>query len=76
MRFAKHEHPRVRYEVLSAFTTLSKVFEPKMQKYHEAVIPCLLGMIDDPVQKVNVHASTAMINFMSGMTYDQTYKYL
>lgn len=36
----------------------------------------LFRLHNDPVKKVAVHASTAMINFVSKLDYEETYMYL
>ena len=76
VQFIRSQHPRVRFECLNAISILSKMFTPKMQKYHQLVIPALCEEMGDPVMKVSVHASTAMVNFLSGMSYELIYDYL
>ena len=71
VQFMRSQHPRVRFECQNAISILSK-----MQKYHQLVIPALCEEMGDPVMKVSVHASTAMVNFLSGMSYELIYDYL
>ncbi|CAL6048442.1 Importin_beta-3 subunit [Hexamita inflata] len=75
LQFLSSEHPRVRFEVLNAITILSDHFNPKIQKMHKQIIPALCSEASDPHPKVHVHASTAMITFMHGLTYENVYEY-
>ncbi|CAL6030547.1 Importin_beta-3 subunit [Hexamita inflata] len=76
VKFSQHTHPKVRYEVLAALTVLSTTFATKITKYHAQIFPMLFRLHNDPVKKVAVHASTAMINFVSKLDYEETYMYL
>lgn len=75
VKLLKAEHPRVRFESLNAISILSKCLEGKIAKYHKLVIPSLVQMMNEPVAKVKVHISTALVNYMAQLSYEDVYEH-
>lgn len=75
VKLLKAEHPRVRFESLNAISILSKCLEGKIAKYHKLVIPSLVQMMGEPVAKVKIHISTALVNYMSQLSYEDVYEH-
>lgn len=68
-------HPRVRFEAIRTLSSLSNHLAPKIQKYYEIIIPACIKLNSDPMRKVQVHASTALIEYIEGMSYEQVFDY-
>lgn len=75
VKLLKAEHPRVRFESLNAISILSKCLEGKIAKYHKLIIPSLIQMKDEPVEKVKIHISTALVNYMAQLSYEDVYEH-
>lgn len=65
LNFLRDPHPRVRYAACNAIGQMSTDFAPIFEKkFHEQVIPGLLGLLDDVENpRVQAHAGAALVNF-------------
>lgn len=75
-RMLQSQYDRVRFDALAVLCILSTEMAPQLQKYHKDIIAILCRMNNDQNTKVATQASTAMINYCSGLDYDQTYEHI
>ena len=75
IKLLKAQHPRVRFECINAISVLSKCLDTKMAKYHRLIIPSLIEMQNEPVYKVQIHISTALVNYMGALSYEDIYEH-
>ncbi|XP_068157334.1 importin-5 [Drosophila tropicalis] len=63
--YLRDPHPRVRYAACNAIGQMSTDFAPTFEKkFHDQVIPGLLGLLDDVNNpRVQAHAGAALVNF-------------
>ncbi|GAB0100009.1 importin-5 [Sergentomyia squamirostris] len=63
--YLRDPHPRVRYAACNAIGQMSTDFAPVFEKkFHEQVVPGLLGLLDDVENpRVQAHAGAALVNF-------------
>jgi len=62
----EHPHPRVRYMALHALGQLANDQAPQFQEaWHKTVMPILLKMMEDPVDRVASMAMSAFVSFGS-----------
>ena len=63
---------RVKYAGLSSMGMLFTELAPQaQQKYHSEVLPVLMNlMVNEPLLKMQTQATSAVLNFISGMTTD------
>jgi hypothetical protein len=60
----KHPHPRVRYTALHAIGQLANDKAPQFQEqFHSQVMPTLLELMDDPVDRVAAMSMSAFVSF-------------
>lgn len=59
-----HPHPRVRYTALHAVGQMANDQSPTFQEaWHKTVMPMLLKMMDDPIDRVAAMAMSALVSF-------------
>lgn len=64
LQHVDHPHPRVRYTALHAIGQLANDQSPTFQEAsHQRVMPTLLKMMDDPVDRVAAMAMSAFVSF-------------
>lgn len=64
MQHLQHPHPRVRHAALHALGQLANDQSPTFQEsWHQSVMPALLNMMDDSVDKVASMALSAFVSF-------------
>eukprot|EP00249_Psilotum_nudum_P013400 c24308_g1_i1 orf=266-3634(-) len=71
-------HPRVRWAAINAIGQLSTDLGPDLQEqYHQRVLPCLVGAMDDfHNPRVQAHAAAAILNFSESCTPELLSPYL
>lgn len=65
LKYLMDPHPRVRYAACNAIGQMATDFAPTFEKkFHDQVIPGLLGLLDDVENpRVQAHAGAALVNF-------------
>eukprot|EP00331_Platyophrya_macrostoma_P022094 CAMPEP_0176443770 /NCGR_PEP_ID=MMETSP0127-20121128/22638_1 /TAXON_ID=938130 /ORGANISM="Platyophrya macrostoma, Strain WH" /LENGTH=1003 /DNA_ID=CAMNT_0017829097 /DNA_START=385 /DNA_END=3396 /DNA_ORIENTATION=+ len=77
IKFLNDDHPKIRFAACHVIGQLSDDCEPHFQsKYHQDVIPALLGKLNDEAPRVLSHALAALTNFLEGMPKDYVKEYL
>mmetsp|Transcript_71880 Transcript_71880/g.83546 ORF Transcript_71880/g.83546 Transcript_71880/m.83546 type:complete len:1110 (+) Transcript_71880:60-3389(+) len=70
-KFLNDEHPKIRFAALHVLGQIADDCNPEFQtKFHESMVPLLVGKLDDPVPRVQSHVLAALSNFMEGLPKD------
>jgi importin-5 len=70
-------HPRVRYAACQCVGQLCTDLEEIIQEqYHDKLFGSLIPALEDPVARVQTHASAALINFCEGVEHETFLPYV